>query len=732
MDELRGELVLKTRLRHLLSDRGKLHRLRDAVARVDRIVHDAYIFLKLLYCDAFEIALRSREWDATLWVSLPPVTSPDFINDCLKTCSTSVTATGKKQGGAYGPTKSDQMARLRAFHERLQAEGLMPERHSSLHLAHVLYYSKIEMATALSNNVVMRYASYVYRFVNTRLLPMELRRLGVQSLTALPTSVRADVLSGINAVKKDVETRRDPKLSPVRFHAWIDQHVDDLVRPKPSGAGNDWNAFDYLEDDIPRCLSYMVHINRLLEDDGQRLFSPLCLRMSWTPGHIRLDTAAMAEILLEDADEVSRIRTDLSLTSVPETALTWDLPELKRKESLQWSLKKLCTPELYKRLQGDEQRNSALLKTEYWRSICRLDTNRHNRSLYRGRVFNNMIDTDGYAVSLHFVPPHLHGATAYNGGKVASKRTSKNAKARKHVKREWPYVHELSKDERAELLRDERLLAGVDPGKRDLVTVCDAVRGPKVRYSAVQRRWELFSKRHREQRLRLLRSAVPEDCRFHDLRRMFDPGGTRVTTYEGLQALLTETTSRSSRYDVFARYVARRQAILQHMKRLFSANSFRAAKYRTHVAERSSEAKLVSRIEKAFPQGDPVLMYGNWGRDPNLRNSAPTPGVGLRRRLSRRFRTVTVDEHLTSSVCASCHTKKVAHPIGRSYTQGGRRHDRPLHSLLRCQNEMCSSKWWARDVMGAVNILCNGRHVLRHGAGHRAFRRQSRGGNEGF
>ena len=147
----------------------------------------------------------------------------------------------------------------------------MPERHSGLHLAAVLEYSKSEMATALSNNVVMRYASYVYRFVNTRLLPMELRRLGVQSLPALPMGLRADVLSGIDAVKKDIETRRHPKQSPERFHTWIDRHVDDLVRPKPSGAGNDWNAFDFLEDDIPRCLSYMVHINRLLEADGQRL-----------------------------------------------------------------------------------------------------------------------------------------------------------------------------------------------------------------------------------------------------------------------------------------------------------------------------------------------------------------------------------------------------------------------------------------------------------------------------
>jgi transposase len=55
----------------------------------------------------------------------------------------------------------------------------------------------------------------------------------------------------------------------------------------------------------------------------------------------------------------------------------------------------------------------------------------------------------------------------------------------------------------------------------------------------------------------------------------------------------------------------------------------------------------------------------------------------------------------------------------------------PLHSLLRCQNEICSSKWWARDVMAAMNILSNGLHVLRHGTGHRAFGRRSRGGNEG-
>jgi hypothetical protein len=31
-------------------------------------------------------------------------------------------------------------------------------------------------------------------------------------------------------------------------------------------------------------------------------------------------------------------------------------------------------------------------------------------------VFNNVIDTDGYSVSLHYVSRTLYGKTCYNGG----------------------------------------------------------------------------------------------------------------------------------------------------------------------------------------------------------------------------------------------------------------------------------------------------------------------------
>ena len=67
-----------------------------------------------------------------------------------------------------------------------------------------------------------------------------------------------------------------------------------------------------------------------------------------------------------------------------------------------------------------------------------------------------------------------------------------------------------------------------------------------------------------------------------------------------------------------------------------------------------------------------MLFYGDWGRHPNLKNQAPTPGIGLRRLLHAfpGILTVTVREWYTSSYCPCCQTS-VEEARGK-------------HALLRC------------------------------------------------
>lgn len=106
-----------------------------------------------------------------------------------------------------------------------------------------------------------------------------------------------------------------------------------------------------------------------------------------------------------------------------------------------------------------------------------------------------------------------------------------------------------------------------------------------------------------------------------------------------------------------------------------------------------------------------VIFWGDWGKSPNLRHSAPTPGIGLRRRVHRDFRTVTRCEHKTSSVCPCCEAK-----VHKADGQ---------HSRLKCRREGggCASQWWSRNVLGLTNILRGALYVLEHGREHPSFAR---------
>ena len=98
-----------------------------------------------------------------------------------------------------------------------------------------------------------------------------------------------------------------------------------------------------------------------------------------------------------------------------------------------------------------------------------------------------------------------------------------------------------------------------------------------------------------------------------------------------------------------------------------------------------------------------VLGWGNWGKNPNaLKNNAPTPGIGIRRRFESFFQTETIDEHNTSKTCPCCKDKslKAVDFVKESFTIH-------KHHLLRCTNELCHSRWWNRNVFNILDRLLN-------------------------
>ena len=105
----------------------------------------------------------------------------------------------------------------------------------------------------------------------------------------------------------------------------------------------------------------------------------------------------------------------------------------------------------------------------------------------------------------------------------------------------------------------------------------------------------------------------------------------------------------------------------------------------------------MSSIEKV------VLFYGTWGQNPNLKNSQPTPGVGLKRKFAKLYDLIDIGEYFTSQTCPCCRERNLEHPKFEKNVYKDSR-----HQLLRCQNAKCDCKWWSRDNLGSFNIFYKG------------------------
>ena len=151
------------------------------------------------------------------------------------------------------------------------------------------------------------------------------------------------------------------------------------------------------------------------------------------------------------------------------------------------------------------------------------------------------------------------------------------------------------------------------------------------------------------------------------------------------------------------------------MSTFYHRNIFRAHRYDSYIGRRSSEDRFASRIKSCFGNVSAIL-YGNWGKSPNLKNQPPSPGIGLRRRLSSYFTILLVYESYTSSVCPRCERYGLVHPRKNLDGKG-------IHHLLKCSHVDCSCHWWHRDILGALNILKMGLHALQTGSWHPLFSR---------
>lgn len=422
------------------------------------------------------------------------------------------------------------------------------------------------------------------------------------------------------------------------------------------------NLTNELEDELEKIPSKfipnMITINDKLELLEKRTNNMMPLRTSLIPKFITLDTQCIVESLNGNQDQ------DLSKSN-PEKI--W-LKYFSYKKGIHWNKEK-------------------------------------------NYIFNNMIMTDGYSVSIIQIRSKLYDV---NREKRKWKDDEKNyyKKIMQEKENEIKYINKVDNKEKERLLeliakKEETILiklltlfpeediesiyemaknikppnfVGIDQGKNRLIQAIDE-KGTKFTYSSAQRKYELGIKTHRERRKEILES----DPLVKEIIENFNE------------------SSKTTNYDKFKKYIRDKHEIIKLVEEHYQQEIYRKLHFHKYIKEKKSESKLIKEIKKTYGK-DIIIGVGNWKEGKTKANNESTKGIGMRRLIKRNFKeTYLIDEFKTSKICCKCgneneYYKKVVNR--ETYKKDGTH----VHGLLCCKNKNCSTLW-NRDVNASINML---------------------------
>lgn len=564
--------------------------------------------------------------------------------------------------------------------------------------------------TNLLTNVRMRYFKYVERTVSELLRRQVARVTGAASWQALSRASKTDWMKRIRRAISDIIYHRhdDAMKADGWMLRWVERYRSRFVPPLPARVKT--IDFDLSSQKRPYAyLPYMMKMSRCMEALGIKMLSPLPLSTSFIPSFYRIDTASMQHLLM-DQKRIAYFR------------------EWHRKHYLRplFLSSKAGLASSTSRLLGVDTataQEEAAFKDAQWRLIGKWQRKdlrslmpptpraqrRHPQATDDGEwMFGHSILTDGYSA-------YLTITDGERGRKAFRPRGADKQKQQQSTKQkvsEFPELSSKTARDYAHLLDPSVKLLAADPGKVNLVCLVDGMRKDAkdshvLRYTGVQRRHESG-----ETAARRRGEAAKSTVKAKGFGFMASSGRyvASPTVQQVEASYLRGTNSKSCFPDVFGKYVHRRMTTEKPLEEFYRDARWRRERMSAKMKRRRSEQAFVQRIKEKFGSDGQkiVILYGNWGRRPNLKNQAPSPGVGLRRVIHRHIPTVTVAEWNTSSRCATCFG--TVQEACRS------------RGLKRCPEAACRTRYWDRDVMGALNIRHAGLHILTHGVEHGEFR----------
>src|SRR5438105_10660627 len=113
-----------------------------------------------------------------------------------------------------------------------------------------------------------------------------------------------------------------------------------------------------------------------------------------------------------------------------------------------------------------------------------------------------------------------------------------------------------------------------------------------------------------------------------------------------IESLLSKCDSSSCDIKATEEYIKMKMEKIDKLLACYSKKIYRILNWYAYIGKQKAETKLVTKIEEAYGK-NPILVLGDWVGG-NIKGTRPTPMLGLKRRLKKRFELYLIDEFRTS------------------------------------------------------------------------------------
>jgi hypothetical protein len=257
-----------------------------------------------------------------------------------------------------------------------------------------------------------------------------------------------------------------------------------------------------------------------------------------------------------------------------------------------------------------------------WSSWFNLDHKCFKMSKSSKYKFDHTISTDGVGVSIRFSSDNnIHKKSK----KDKTKRSVKVYKDKnEEIPSEFKYVTEIVDDELKDMKEKNRVY--VDPNLGNIIYALDEKNNKIFRYTRAQRRHETGRTKHGK----IINKIKKEN------------------NLNVLEDKIGEMNSKSCDYESFRKYIEIKNNCAQEgLSQTYEEKIFRKLKIREKINTQSSESKLLNNLERIYGK-DSIFCIGDCNENQQLKGTAPTPHIGIKRLIKRKFKVYYVDEYRTS------------------------------------------------------------------------------------